>query len=251
MASEWVGFANFEKFLTDPYFYRIFRNTILLGVYQIIFAFPTPIIMALLLNELKSERFKRTIQTISYMPHFISMVVVVGLISNFLSYDGVLNKFLAFIGVKPATWLLIPGAFRSIYTISSIWQELGWGSIVYLAALTSIDPQQYEAATIDGAGRLQRIRYITLPGILPTVTIMFIFKVGAIMSASFEKVLLLYNPSVYETADIIATYVYRRGLLQSDFSYGTAVGLFNSLVALFFLAITNGITRKLGETSLW
>lgn len=251
MASEWVGFANFEKFLTDPYFYRIFRNTILLGVYQIIFAFPTPIIMALLLNELKSERFKRTIQTISYMPHFISMVVVVGLISNFLSYDGVLNKFLAFIRVKPATWLLIPGAFRSIYTVSSIWQELGWGSIVYLAALTGIDPQQYEAATIDGAGRLQRIRYITLPGILPTVTIMFIFKVGAIMSASFEKVLLLYNPSVYETADIIATYVYRRGLLQSDFSYGTAVGLFNSLVALFFLAITNGITRKLGETSLW
>lgn len=249
--STWVGFANFQKFLTDPYFFRIFRNTIVLGVYQIVFAFPMPVLMALMLNELYSDKFKRVIQTISYMPHFISMVVVVGLITNFLSYDGIFNRILTALGGTPTNWLLAPSAFRSIYTLSGIWQELGWGSIIYLAALTGIDPQQYEAAKIDGAGKLARMRHITLPGIMPTVTIMFIFKVGAIMSASFEKVLLLYNPSVYETADIISTYVYRYGLLKSNFSYGTAVGLFNSIVALFFLTVTNRLSRKVSETSLW
>ena len=250
-SSKWVGLQHFRDFLNDPYFRRIFANTIVLGVYQILFAFPMPVLMALLLNELRSNRFKRIIQTISYMPHFISTVVVVGMLTNFLSHDGIINTFMTLFGISRTTWLIKPSAFRTIYTVSGIWQELGWGSIVYLAALTGIDPGQYEAATIDGAGRFQRIRYITLPGILPTITIMFIFKVGAIMSASFEKVLLLYNPSVYETADIISTYVYRRGLVQSDFSYGTAVGLFNSIVALFFLTITNWLSRKMGETSLW
>lgn len=250
-SSNWVGFRHFRDFLNDPYFRRIFSNTIVLGIYQILFAFPMPVLMALLLNELRSNRFKRVIQTISYMPHFISTVVVVGMLTNFLSYDGIINTFMTLLGISRTTWLIKPSAFRTIYTVSGIWQELGWGSIVYLAALTGIDPGQYEAATIDGAGRFQRMRYITLPGIMPTITIMFIFKVGAIMSASFEKVLLLYNPSVYDTADIISTYVYRRGLVQSDFSYGTAVGLFNSIVALFFLTITNWLSRKMGETSLW
>lgn len=251
MGSKWVGLANFRKFFHDPNFYRTFRNTLMLGIYEIIFSFPAPIIMALLLNELKNNKFKRVIQTISYMPHFVSTVVVVGLITNFLSYDGIFNTIVSMFGGKRQTWLLRSEAFRSIYIISGIWQGLGWGSIIYLAALTDIDPEQYEAACIDGAGRLQQMRHITLPGIMPTVVIMFIFKVGGIMSASFEKVLLLYNPSVYETADIISTYVYRRGLLQNDFSYGTAVGLFNSAVALFFLVITNAISRKVGETSLW
>lgn len=249
--SKWVGLANFQRLFRDPFFWRIFRNTLLLGVYQIVFAFPMPILMALLLNEIKKDRIKRTVQTISYMPHFISTVVVAGLIINFMSFDGIFNQFASLLKFERQAYMQQAGAFRSIYTISSIWQETGWNSIIYLAALAGIDTEQYEAATIDGAGRYQKIRYITLPGILPTIVIMFIFKVGAIMSASFEKVLLLYNPATYETADIISTYVYRQGLLKSDFSYGTAVGLFNSIVSLIFLTTTNWICKKLGETSLW
>ncbi len=249
--SKWVGLKHFQNFLSDDYFFRIFRNTLILGSYQIIFTFPAPIILAILLNELKSVRYKRVIQTISYLPHFLSTVVVCGLITNFMSFDGLFNQLFAPLGVQQSQWMLKAGAFRSIYTISGIWQTAGWGSIVYLAALTGIDPEQYEAAVIDGATRFQRIRFITLPGILPTIVIMFIFKVGSIMSVSFEKVLLLYYPATYETSDVISTYVYRRGLLKNDFSYGTAVGLFNSVIALIFLTVTNWTSKKVGETSLW
>ncbi|WP_232436847.1 ABC transporter permease [Paenibacillus senegalimassiliensis] len=210
-----------------------------------------PIILALLLNELKNRNFQRIVQTVSYLPHFLSTVVVCGILVNFLSYDGIINQLLQAIGLERIQFLMIPEWFRTIYISSEIWQGIGWGSIIYLAALTGIDPQLYEAATVDGANRWKRALHITLPGIAPTIIIMFLFSIGALMSVSFEKVLLLSNGSNFETSDIIATYVYRRGLISSDFSYATAVGLFNSFIALFFLTIGNKISKKVSETSLW
>ncbi|NMO96427.1 ABC transporter permease [Paenibacillus lemnae] len=249
--SEWVGFKYFGEFLSDPYFYTLIKNTLLIGIYQIIFAFPAPIILALLLNELRNGMFKRFVQTVSYLPHFLSTVVVCGILVNFLSYDGMINQFLHWLGLEQVHFLMIPEWFRSIYISSEIWQGIGWGSIIYLAALTNIDPQLYEAATMDGANRWKQAKHITLPGIAPTIIIMFLFSIGAIMAVSFEKVLLLSNGSNFETSDIIATYVYRRGLVSSDFSYATAVGLFNSVIALVFLTIGNTISKKVSETSLW
>lgn len=249
--SDWVGFKYFSEFLSDPYFYKLIRNTLLIGIYQIFFVFPAPIILALLLNELKNRTFQRVIQTVSYLPHFLSTVVVCGILVNFLSYDGIINQFFQALGLESVQFLMMPEWFRTIYISSEIWQGIGWGSIIYLAALTGIDPQLYEAATVDGANRWKRALHITLPGIAPTIIIMFLFSIGAIMSVSFEKVLLLSNGSNFETSDIIATYVYRRGLVSSDFSYATAVGLFNSFIALFFLTIGNKISKKVSETSLW
>lgn len=249
--SDWVGLRYFAEFLSDPYFYKLIRNTIVIGIYQIIFVFPAPIILALLLNELRNRTFQRIIQTVSYLPHFLSTVVVCGILVNFLSYDGIVNQFLQALGLESIQFLMIPQWFRTIYISSEIWQGIGWGSIIYLAALTGIDPQLYEAATVDGANRWKRALHITLPGIAPTIIIMLLFSIGAIMSVSFEKVLLLSNGSNFETSDIIATYVYRRGLISSDFSYATAVGLFNSFIALFFLTIGNKISKKVSETSLW
>lgn len=249
--SAWVGFRYFSEFLSDPYFYKLIRNTVVIGAYQIIFVFPAPIILALLLNELRNRTFQRIIQTVSYLPHFLSTVVVCGILVNFLSYDGIVNQFLQALGLESIQFLMIPQWFRTIYISSEIWQGIGWGSIIYLAALTGIDPQLYEAATVDGANRWKRALHITLPGIAPTIIIMLLFSIGAIMSVSFEKVLLLSNGSNFEASDIIATYVYRRGLISSDFSYATAVGLFNSFIALFFLTIGNKISKKVSETSLW
>lgn len=249
--SDWVGFKYFSEFLSDPYFYKLIRNTLVIGIYQIFFVFPAPIILALLLNELKNRTFQRVIQTVSYLPHFLSTVVVCGILVNFLSYDGIINQFFQALGLESVQFLMMPEWFRTIYISSEIWQGIGWGSIIYLAALTGIDPQLYEAATVDGANRWKRALHITLPGIAPTIIIMFLFSIGAIMSVSFEKVLLLSNGSNFETSDIIATYVYRRGLVSSDFSYATAVGLFNSFIALFFLTIGNKISKKVSETSLW
>ncbi|WP_309120119.1 ABC transporter permease subunit [Paenibacillus sp.] len=251
LGSEWVGLAYFQEFLTDPYFYRILRNTLLIGLYQIAFAFPAPIVLALLLNELRHEKFKRFVQTVSYMPHFLSTVVVCGILVNFLSYDGLVNQALGFFGIENIHFLMIPEWFRTIYIGSGIWQGIGWGSIIYLAALTAIDPQLYDAAKIDGANRWKQMRHVTLPGIAPTIVIMLLFSIGAIMSVSFEKVLLLQNGANFDTSDIISTYVYRRGLVSTDFSYATAVGLFNSVVALFFLTLGNYISKKVSETSLW
>ncbi|MDO3412456.1 ABC transporter permease subunit [Saccharibacillus sp. CPCC 101409] len=249
--SEWIGLGYFKEFLSDPYFYKLVRNTLAIGIYQILFVFPAPIILALLLNELRNGLFKRFVQTVSYLPHFLSTVVICGILVNFLSHDGMINQFLQFFGMERIQFLMIPEWFRTIYISSDIWQGIGWGSIVYLAALTNIDPQLYEAATVDGANRWKRALHITLPGIAPTIIIMLLFSIGGIMSVSFEKVLLLSNGSNFETSDIIATYVYRRGLVSSDFSYATAVGLFNSLIALFFLTIGNKFSKKVSETSLW
>jgi len=249
--SPWVGLAHFKRFLPDPYFWKLVRNTLLLNFYNLLWGFPAPIILALLLNEVRSAKLKRTVQSISYLPHFISTVVVCGMIVNFLVSDGPVNGMIKNMGGKTIQFLMLPEWFRAIYVVSDIWQTMGWSSIIYFAALCSVDQELYEAAVIDGAGRFTLVRRITLPSIMPTISIMLILALGKLMSIGFEKIILLYNGSTYETADVISTYVYRRGLLGSDFSYATAVGLFQSLVGLVLLASANRIAKKLGETGLW
>lgn len=251
LGSPWVGLKHFRNYLTDPYFYKLLRNTLILNSYGLIFSFPAPIVLALLLNELRSQRFKRVIQSITYLPHFISTVVVCGMIVNLLANDGMINNIIANMGGTRVQFLMRAGLFRSIYIISGIWQGVGWGSIIYLAAISGVDEQLYEAATIDGAGRLRQVFAVTLPGIAPTVTVMLIMAIGGIMGVGTEKILLLYNGSTYETADVIATYVYRRGIEGAKFSYSTAVGLFQSVVGLVFLYGANFFSRKVTENSLW
>lgn len=249
--SPWVGFKHFEKFLFDDYFWKLVRNTLLINVYNLLWGFPAPILLAILLNELRSERFKKIIQNISYLPHFISTVVICGMLVNFLSSDGMVNQILKQFGKESIQFLMYPQYFRTIYVASGIWQGIGWNSIVYLAALTGIDSEMFEAALIDGANRWHRIRYITLPSIAPTISIMLILNLGKLMNLGHEKILLLYNGSTYETADVISTYVYRRGLLGNDFSYATAVNLFQAAIGVILVSVSNQISKKIGETSLW
>jgi len=251
LASEWVGFYHFKNFFNSYYFFRILRNSILINIYDIVFHFPAPIILALLLNEIRQEKFKKAVQTITYLPHFISMVVICGIIVNFLTRDGIINDIIEFFGGERILFLLRPEYFRTIYIGSAIWQQVGWGSIIYMAALTSIDMQLYEAATIDGAGRFRQLWHITLPGIAPTIIIMLILRFGNIVNVGSEKILLLYNPSIYETADVISTFVYRKGILEANYSYSTAVGLFNSTINFIFIITVNKISKMLQETSLW
>lgn len=246
-----VGTKYFEQYLTDPYFWQLVRNTFALNIYDVIFGFPIPVIFALMLNELQSDKFKKGIQTITYLPHFISTVVICGIIRNFFSHDGLINDMLATFGLQRTTFLVQANMFRPIFVGSGIWQNFGWDSILYLAALTSVDPQLYEAARLDGAGRFQQIRYISFPSVLPTVTIMLIMRMGKLLSEGYTKILLLYNGSTMEVADVIATYVYRQGLQGAKFSYATAIGLFSSVVNLVLLVATNTISRKISETSLW
>jgi putative aldouronate transport system permease protein len=233
------------------FFTRTLRNTLLISIYDIVFGFPIPIILALLLNEIRTTFFKRFIQTVSYLPHFISIVVVCGLIRDFFALDGIVNVLLGYFGMTPANFLNDPRAFRPIFVGSNIWQSFGWNSIVYLAALTSIDPQLYEAATIDGAGRWKQTLFITIPGILPTAVTLFILRIGNVMSVGFEKIILLYNPMTYETAEVISTFVYKKGLLEMNYSYSTAVGLFNAGVNCLLLILANRISLKINDVSLW
>ncbi|MEK3721201.1 ABC transporter permease [Paenibacillus sp. FSL H8-0034] len=249
--SPWAGTKHFEAFLGDPYFWKLVRNTLLLNVYSLIFFFPAPILFSLLLNELRQRLFKRFVQTITYIPHFLSTVVVVGIIVNLLSHDGLINQLIAFFGGEKISFLMKPDWFRFIYVSSEVWQGVGWGTIIYLAALTAIDPQLYEAATLDGAGRWKQVRHVTLPGIQPIITIMFLLTLGQILSVGFEKILLLYNGATYETGDVIQTFIYRRGLLDSDFSFASAVGIFQSLLVFTLIVTANKISKKLSETSLW
>ncbi|NHN32518.1 ABC transporter permease [Paenibacillus agricola] len=249
--SKWVGTKHFEAFLWDPYFWKLVRNTLLLNVYSLIFYFPAPILFSLLLNELRHRLFQRFVQTITYIPHFLSTVVVVGIVVNLLSYDGLINQMLAFFGGEKISFLMKPDWFRFIYVSSEIWQGVGWGTIIYLAALAGVDPQLYEAATLDGAGRWRQIQHVTLPGIQPIITIMFLLTLGQILSVGFEKILLLYNGSTYETGDVIQTFIYRRGLLDSDFSFASAVGIVQSLLVFTLIVTANKISRKFSETSLW
>ncbi|HML45737.1 MAG TPA: ABC transporter permease subunit [Clostridia bacterium] len=249
--SPWVGLKYFQQYLADPYFWKVVRNTLLINVYSLIFSFPAPILLALLLNELKSEKYKRLVQSISYMPHFISTVVICGMITNFLANDGFVNNILAGMGYARIQFLMKPGYFRTIFIGSGIWQGIGWGSIIYLAAISGVDVQLYEAAIIDGAGRFRQALHVTIPAILPTVTIMLIMAVGGLMSSGAEKILLLYNGSTYETADVIATYVYRQGIESANYSYSTAVGIFSSVIGMLFLYGANFVSRAVSENSLW
>ena len=250
--SPWVGFIHFRDFFESYYAWRLIKNTLLLNVYLLIFAFPAPIIFALLINEIAGNWFRRLVQTITYLPHFISIIVICGMIHQFLARDGVITDLLVWLGMERTALLGHPEYFRTIYVVSDIWQHIGWGSIIYLAAISGINPELYEAARMDGANRFRQIRHVTVPGIMPIVIIMFILKMGNMLDAGFEKVILLYNPNTYATADVINSFVYRRGLGTSfEFSYATAVGLFQSAANFILLIAANTLSRKVNETSLW
>ena len=249
--SAWVGFKYFEKFLTDAYFWKLVRNTVVLNVYGLIFSFPAAIILALMINEVRNRRFKKIVQTVSYMPYFISTVAVCGLITTFLSSSGLITTALKALTGQTYSLLTDAGAFRSIYIISDIWQHVGWGSIIYLAALTGIDPGLYEAAEIDGASRLQQTLHVSLPCIASVIAIQFLLTVGRMMDIGYEKILLLYTGSTYETADVISTYLYRRTIIQADYSYGAAISLFQAVLSLVLVASANKVAKKIGSASLW
>lgn len=253
LGSPWAGLKYFEQFFSSVYFGRILRNTLVISFYSIIWSFPAPILLALLMNEIRSELFKRTVQTVTYLPHFISTVIICGMIVDFTSMKGLFNYFIELFGGQAQNLLMNANLFRPIYIISGIWQEVGWGSIIYLAALTGIDNSLYEAARIDGAGRFQQMLHITLPGIAPTIIIMLILRMGQVMNVGFEKVMLLYNPATYEVADVISTFVYRKGIVEASYSYSAAVGLFNSVINFIMIIFANWVSRRCGdgETSLW
>ncbi|MDF2588840.1 MAG: sugar transporter permease [Anaerocolumna sp.] len=250
--SNWVGLKHFVDFIQGPYFVRLIKNTLMLNVWGLGFGFTAPIFLALLLNEVRHAKFKKLVQTITYMPHFISLVVVCGMIHIFTADEGVITQIVEFITGREFNSLLGSAKlFRPIYTFSGIWQNIGWDSIIYLAAISAIDPALYEAAEIDGAGRLQKIWHITLPQISPTIVILFIFAVGGLMASSHEKIIMLYNPLTYDTADVIASYIYRRGLREASFSLSTAVGLMSSVINFGLLWITNKLAKRYSEVSLW
>lgn len=252
LGSEWVGLEHFKKFFSSPDFWVLFKNTFLLGLFSLMWGFPFPILFAILLNEVRNAAFKKTVQTFSYLPSFLSVVIVSSMIIDFLSpTHGVVNEVLKWLGFTPQYFLSQPGWFRTIYVSSGIWQNMGYEAIIYLAAIAGIDPTLYEAAKVDGAKRWQMMRHITLPGIMPTIVIMFILKSGDMFRVGYEKVLLLYNPMTYEVGDVFSTYVYRKGLLETNYSYAAAVGLFESLIALVMLLLSNYVSRKAGGRGLW
>lgn len=249
--SEWVGLDNFIKFFQGPYFFRTLKNTLGISIYSIIAGFPMPIILAILINELRHKLFKRCVQTVTYIPHFISMVVIAGMLIDFSSTRGIFNDIVGFFGGERSNLLMKKELFKSIYVLSDIWQTTGWNSIVYLAALTSIDTSLYEAAMLDGAGRWKQVIHVTIPGILPTIVTMLILRLGNIMTVGYEKIILIYNPATYEVGETISSYVYTKGLKEMDFSYSTAVGLFNSVINLILLFAANKFSKKYTEIGLW
>lgn len=249
--SPFVGLKHFRTFFTGIYFKRLIFNTLNISLQSIFFGFPAPIILALLMNEIRNRYYQRTIQTITYLPHFISLVVICGMIKDFVSDTGFIGTIVNQLTGNDRSLLSVPEYFVPIYVISDIWQGMGWGSIVYLAALTGIDQQLYEAAQIDGAGRLRQTFHITIPGIMPIVVIMLILRMGSILSVGYEKVILLYNEYIYSTSDVISTYVYRKGLLDRDFSFSSAVGLFNSVISMLFVFGSNRLSRKVNDYGLW
>ena len=253
LSSQWVGLKYFRQVFTSPYLFRLMRNTFLLGAYGIIFGFPVPIIFALMLNEINHKGYKRVVQTISYLPYFISTVIICGLMYNFFSPNsGIVNTIYTSLTGEPAiNFMGEPRWFRTLYIGSGIWQGMGWDSIIYLAALSGIDMDLYDSAKVDGANRWQCMFHITLPGISNTMMIMLILRVGSIMSVGFEKIILMYSPSTYEVADVVSTYTYRLGILDSKYSYATAFGLINSVINVVFLCLSNMLSRKFSETSLW
>lgn len=253
LLSNWIGFDNFRDFFRARDFKRLLFNTINISLSSLLYGFPAPIILALLLNELRVRKFSRVIQTISYMPHFISLVVICGMIIQFTSSKGIITQLLVSLGAldRPVALLSKAKYFVPVYVASGIWQGVGYGSIIYLAALTGVSAELYEAATIDGANRWKQTLHITLPGILPTIITMLILRMGAVMNVGSEKIILLYNASIYSTSDVISSYVYRKGIQSSQYSFSTAVGLFNSVINCGLLVLVNMISRKVTETSLW
>lgn len=252
MDSPWVGFKHFEAFFDSIFFWRLIKNTVLLSVQALIFAFPVPIIFALLLNEVRVKWFRNTIQTISYFPHFVSIVIVVGMLHILLSPEsGIINVLLGQLGVKPIAFMQTSEWFRPLYIISDIWQGFGWASIIYLAALTGVSPELYEAAQIDGASRFKQVWHVSIPAIAPTIIILFILNVGGIMNVGYEKILLMYNPGIYEVSDVISTYVYRKSILGGEFSFGTAIGFFNNVINFALIVTVNYISKKVSSVSLW
>ena len=249
--SQWVGLKYFEAFIKDPYFWNLMKNTIVLNLWMLIFFFPTPIILALMINDLRSQKFKKFTQSVTYLPYFLSTVVVCGFIFNLLAMDGPINNMLKSLGMAPIAFMVQPEWFRSIYIISEVWQFTGWGSIIYLAALSGVDPQLYEAAAIDGASRWKQLWKVSLPSIAPVISIQFLLTVGRLLTVGYQKILLLYNGATYNTADVISTYVYRRGLLNADYSYGAAISIFQAVVALVLVVSANKLANKVGQTSLW
>ncbi|AIQ21776.1 sugar ABC transporter permease [Paenibacillus sp. FSL H7-0737] len=252
-ASPWVGFEHFETFFKSPYFWRLLKNTVLLSLYQLLFAFPVPIILALLFNELKNGVFKATVQTFTYLPHFISVVVVAGIVTNFLApSNGIINILIEMMGGEKQYFLTNPDYFRTIFIGSmDIWKEAGFGTIIYIAALSGVNPALYEAAVIDGANKWKQMWHITLPAIIPTIAIMLVMKVGSMLEVGYEAIILLYQPATYETADVINTYVYRSGLQDARYDLATAVGLFNAVVGFILVVFANKMSKKLTETGLW
>lgn len=252
MGSQWVGLEHFERLFKSSEFYTILRNSLVINVYKLVFGFPAPIIMALLLNEVRNVFFKRTIQTVIYLPHFISWVVVSGLVVSFLSpSSGVVNLILKNMGFEPIFFLAKKEYFRGILVASGIWKEMGWGTVVYLAALTGVDPQLYEAARVDGASRWKQTLHITLPGISTTIVVLLLLRLGNILDNGFEQVFMLYNPAVYEVGDVFETYVYRMGLVDARFDFSTAVGLFKSVIGATLLLSTNYLSKKITDKGLY
>jgi putative aldouronate transport system permease protein len=252
LASPWVGFEHFESFFHSFEFKKVIINTLMLNFYELLFGFPLPILFALMINEIANKGFKKFTQTVVYAPHFISTVVLVGMIFVFLSpQTGLVNKVISLLGFDPVFFMGDQDWFRAVYILSNLWQNTGWNTIIYLAALSTISPELHESATIDGANKRQQIWHINLPGILPTAIILLILNVGHIMSLGFEKVYLMQTPLNFATSEVISTYVYKRGLLGAEFSFSTAVGLFNSVINFVVLIAVNRVARKMTETSLW
>ncbi|WP_168120177.1 ABC transporter permease subunit [Paenibacillus sp. HB172176] len=252
VGSEWVGMDNFDRFFSSYYFGRLLWNTISISILSLLIAFPIPIMLALLITEIPSDRFKKVLQNVTYMPHFISVVVIVGMLQLFLDPEtGVVNLMLNAIGLDSVSFMESAGWFKPILIGSNIWQNMGWASIIYIAALSGINPQLYEAAKVDGASRFRRLWHISLPGIVPIMVIMLILDVGAFMNVGFEKILLMQNDLNKEASDVIQTFIYKNGILQGDYSYSAAIGLFNSAINFVLLVIINGYARRKAETSLW
>ena len=249
--SKWVGFKWFLEFFNDMFFFRLIRNTFTINLLDILVGFPMPILLAVMMNALRSRRAKATLQTMMYLPYFISMIVICGIISDFCARDGIINDLIAAFGGQRTGLLNEPAAFQPIYVLSNLWQMAGWNSIIYMAAMSAIDASLYDAAYVDGCGKLRQMWHVTLRGILPTIIIMLILRIGNMFTVGYEKIILLYNPMTYETADVISSYVYRRGIEESNFSYATAIGLFNSVLNCVFLFAANALSRRATEQSLW
>ena len=249
--SDWVGLEHFIGFFSGPFAWRLIRNTVLLSVYQILFTFPMPILLALLLNEMRDSPVKRTCQTLTYMPHFISLVVICGIVRIFTGSTGVVTTFLSYFGMEPLNLLSQPQFYRTIYIASSVWESIGWESIIYMATLSSTDVSLYEAADLDGANRVQKIWHINLPVLIPIIAVQLIMRIGRIMSEGPDKTILLYSPVTYETSDIIASYVYRSGLEQFNYSSSAAIGLFNALINMGLVVFANWFSRTYADESLW